>query len=132
MELDVAQDPRQSLPSIFDTLTTKVSIMQHVPKSLRIDWCNLLAEEVENFCEERSAEALQLLFMLPKVILLATDRGGRRAKRQVLNICRERVKAWKEQNWHTLWNDALKKKVKTRKTRAKSLKKNNSAKEFFV
>ena len=97
--------------------------MQHVPKGFRIDWCDLLAEELDNFCEDRSAEALSLLLLLPKVILLAADRGGRRAKRQVLNVCRERIRAWKEQNWHTLWNNALKKKVKSRKTRAKVLKK---------
>ena len=114
MEVDALQDPHQSLPGIFDILTTKVSILHHVPKGFRIDWYDLLAEELDNFCETRNAEALALLLLLPKVILLVTDRGGRRAKRQVLNVCRERIKTWKEQNWHALWNNALNKNVNSR------------------
>ena len=32
-------------------LTAKVSIMQHVPKGFRIEWCELLADEINHFCE---------------------------------------------------------------------------------
>ena len=110
MDVDaVPQYPRRTLPTLLDALTTKVSVMQHVPKGFRIEWCDLLAEEINQFCEEQSFEAFALLSMLPKVILLATDRGGCRAKRQVLNVCCERERLWKEQEWHTLWNKVLKK-----------------------
>ena len=53
-----------------------------------------------------------MLSVLPQVFLLVTDRGGRRAKRQVLNVCRARVKAWREQDWQSLWKQTLEKKLK--------------------
>ena len=41
------------------------------------------------------------------------------AAQQVLNVCRGRATAWKEQAWNTLWSLSLKKKVKAeRRTRA--------------
>ena len=117
MDVDAAP-PRlpESLPSLSDAMTTKVPIMQHVPKGFRIDWCDLLADEVNYVCAEQSVEAFTLLSLLPKVILLVMNLGGRRAKRQVLNVCRARAKAWKEQDWHLLWNKALEKKSKAKST----------------
>ena len=82
MDVDAAQQPlRETVPFPLQTLTTKVSIMQHVPKGFRIEWCELLADEINHFCEEQTTEAFALLLLLPKVILLAADRGGRRAKK---------------------------------------------------
>ena len=116
MDVDAAPQPlRESVPAPLETLTTKVSMMQHVPKAFRID----CAEELNHFCDEQTMEAFALLLLLPKAVLLATDRGGRRAKRQVLNVCRGRATAWKEQAWNTLWSLSLKKKVKVEpRTRA--------------
>ena len=68
------------LPRPLEVLTTKLSVLQHVPKSFRVDWCELLAEEVNNFCEEQTEEALTLLLMLPKVILVSMDRGKKNQK----------------------------------------------------
>ena len=127
MDVDASpRNPRENLPSLSDSFTTKVPVMQHVPNGFRIDWCDLLADEVNHFCEAQSVDAFTLLSMLPKVILLVTDRGGRRAKRQVLNVCRARTKAWKEQEWHLLWNKAMEKKLKM--DRKSSPKPNEAAK----
>ena len=121
MEVDAALQPapqRESVPGLLEILTTKVSVMQHVPKGFRIEWCDLLADEINNFCDEQTMDALALLMLLPKVILLSADRGGRSAKKQVLNVCRGRAKAWKEQTWSALWSLSLKKKLKAeRRTR---------------
>ena len=79
---------------------------------MTIPGCDILADEIHHFCDEQTVEAFALLLLLPKVVLLAADRGGRRAKRQVLNACRGRVKAWKEQAWNTVWSQSQEKKLK--------------------
>ena len=62
--------------------------------------------------KHKAFEPFTLLLVLPKVILLVTDRGGRRAKRQLLNACGARTKTWKVQELHLLWNKVMEKKSK--------------------
>ena len=55
VQTDVDAVPQQrspNVPTLRDALTTKVSVMQHVPNGFRIDWCDLLAEEINQLCEE--------------------------------------------------------------------------------
>ena len=75
MEMDMPpQHPLEHLPCLIETLTTKISVIHQAPKGFRIDWCVLLEVEVNRFCYEQNAQALNFVFLLPKVILLSTNR----------------------------------------------------------
>ena len=95
------------LPELASVLTTAVRVMRHVPKGIRIPFCDALRECIQRFAVDSSKQTLVLLFLLPKVVLAATGRGGKRGKRQVAHLCLQRLERWAAGEWVQLWTETL-------------------------
>ena len=68
-------------PSPLEVLQWPCRVMRHVPKCARLLWCQNLTSAIHNFVSTPSTVSLAKLFMLHKVLLAESVRGGKRAKR---------------------------------------------------
>ena len=77
-----AQEQNAVWPDLDSVISLRILIMDHIPKGCLIAWCDTLTSALEQFTSKPSMDSLALLSLVPKLILLKIDRGGRRAKRQ--------------------------------------------------
>ena len=92
-----------NLPPVQEVLTAHVPIMDHVPRGCRVQWCEELTEVIKKFVINPNSQTLALVYMLPKVILADTERGGKRARRQRVNSCLKRLQQFKDGEHMALW-----------------------------
>ena len=95
------------LPDPQTVLATFIRVMRHVPNGVRIPFCDALRDCIQRFTELSSKQTLTLVFLLPKVVLASTGRGGKRGKRQVAHVCLQRLERWSNGEYALLWKETL-------------------------
>ena len=90
-------------PSPLEVLQWPCRVMRHVPKCARLLWCQNLTSAIHNFVSTPSTVSLAKLFMLPKVLLVESGRGGKRAKRAHGCHIIQMMQRWADGEWLSLW-----------------------------
>ena len=80
-EDDDDADMRSPLPTLENVSSAKVRTLKHVPKKARQLWAQALTRAMALVNETQSVEAWTELLMLPKCVLLAPPRGGKKKQK---------------------------------------------------
>ena len=77
--------------------------IRHIPQKARPSFARVLSDTLRSKCISNSGEAWLKLFMLPKCVLRASHRGGRRHKsHSIEELCRQ----WSDGHLASLWQYA--------------------------
>jgi hypothetical protein len=74
------QDGSSNLPSLTSIMARRVPVLKHVPKSCRHAWGQALTRALARASTYNIMEAWTELIMLPKAVLLAPPRKGKKHK----------------------------------------------------
>jgi hypothetical protein len=105
-EDDDDADMRSPLPTLENVSSAKVRTLKHVPKKARQLWAQALTRAMALVNETQSVEAWTELLMLPKCVLLAPPRGGKKNKNQAAAFTLDRLSCWLTGERTTLWEEA--------------------------
>ena len=92
-----------TLPPLDEVFSTNRPTLTFVPAAHRQAWGSVLAKELYNVRLNNSLEAWTRLFMLPKCVLVAPKRGGKRNRGDNLTIT-ELCDSWTAGELEWLWN----------------------------
>ena len=67
----------ERLPAVDDIWSLPLPTLEHIPCAARVKWAALLISLLELCVQEPSVQHFTLLFLAPKCILGAPNRGGR-------------------------------------------------------
>ena len=95
-----------NLSGLTEVLSTRVEILEHVPKGVRIHWPMTVTETLEQFCSNPSQTTLCHICMLPKYVLRLLGRYGARAKAQTSKLMTGRLQRCQIREWSSLWEEA--------------------------
>lgn len=98
-------DMRQALPPLQEVMAARVRTLKHIPKKARQQWAQALTQAIALVNETQSAEAWTQLLMLPKTVLLAPPRGGKKHATQAAAFTLDRLACWQAGERATLWED---------------------------
>lgn len=91
------------LPSLNEVLALNVPTIKYIPMNARQHWADTLTRHLNKASFENTETAWTLLFMLPKCILLATQRGGKKRKKTPISLLCD---LWAKGKWRDLWERA--------------------------
>ena len=81
----------------------QVYTIHHIPQKARPSFARVLSDTLRSICISNSEEAWLKLFMLPKCVLRASHRGGRRHKSHSIE---ELYRRWSDGHLASLWKYA--------------------------
>ena len=91
------------LPSLEEVCYLQCATVRHIPQKARPSFVRVLSDTLRSICISNSEEAWLKLFMLPKCVLRASRRGGRRHKsHSIEELCRR----WSDGHLASLWKYA--------------------------
>ena len=99
------QDDAPVLPSLEHIMTRRVPVLKHVPKSCRHAWAQALTRALARVSTYNSMEAWTELIMLPKAVLLAPPRKGKKHTNKTAAFTLDRLCRWEAGERATLWDD---------------------------
>lgn len=106
-----AVDPAQpmdtdalQLPTLTAIQATKTATLRHVPSAARHSWNQVLTRALAAVVHNNDDKAWRELLMLPKCVLCAPPRGGRRHAKAVGAYTLDRLQRWQEGERLTLWD----------------------------
>ena len=102
---DDSGHPTSSLPSLSEVMSCKVGVLKHVPKSCRHAWAQTLTRSVAKACAHNTVEAWTELIMLPKTVLLAPPRGGKKHRQTAAAFTADRLCRWEAGERGSLWDN---------------------------
>ena len=91
------------LPSLSDVMSCKVGVLEHVPKPCRHSWAQILTRALARACTNNTVEAWTEFLMLPKAVLLAPPRGGKKHKQTAAAFTADRLCQWEAGERGSLW-----------------------------
>ena len=83
-----------------------MSTCKDVPHCCRFLWASILTQSLTSAVKENTVEAWTLLAMLPKCVLPAPFRGGRKGHTSYSTYVENRMKLWLAGEYLLLWEDA--------------------------
>ena len=95
------------IPSLDEICTTSISTCKDVPHRCRYLWTKILTTALSSAVHENSVRAWTLLAILPKCVLPAPYRGGRKAHTSYSSYILKRMELWIEGKYATLWSEAI-------------------------
>ena len=93
------------LPSLDDIYTTRVWLVEHIPKQARSAWGEALAKASASVVHFNSVRAWTEWFMLPKCVLLTPPRAGKSNKHITAAFVKDRCDRWLQGDRMELWAD---------------------------
>ena len=99
------QNRASDLPSLASIMSRRVPVLKHVPKSCRQAWAQALTRALARVCTYNTMEAWTELSMLPKTVLLAPPRTGKKRKNKTAAFTLNRLCRWEAGERATLWDD---------------------------
>ena len=103
-----AADPMEvdglELPSLQAIQSARTPTLRHVPAAARHTWCQTLTRALAAVAHRNDEQAWRKLLMLPKCILCAPLRSGRKHKRAVAAFTLDRLQRWQDGERMSLWD----------------------------
>ncbi len=107
-EDDDDADMRSPLPTLDTIMSSKVRTLKHVPKKARLLWAQAFTRAMAQVNDTQSVQAWTELLMLPKCVLLAPPRGGKKHRNKSAAFTLDRLSCWLAGERTTLWEEATK------------------------
>ena len=105
-EVSTAPTPENTnfeLPPLPSVCSLQLSTCKDVPYRCRQIWEEILSSAIRNAVSENSLQAWTLLAMLPKCVLPAPHRGGRKGHMAYASHAYKCMQRWAEQEYSDLW-----------------------------
>ena len=109
-EVSTAPTPENTnfeLPPLPSVCSLQLSTCKDVPYRCRQIWEEILSSAIRNAVSENSLQAWTLLAMLPKCVLPAPHRGGRKGHMAYASHAYKCMQRWAEQEYSDLWSEAI-------------------------
>ena len=87
-------------------LESKQGTLKHIPVACRALWSEALSTALTLLRERKDMQAAWLVVTLPRLVLGAVSRGGRKHNRQVTNIVMGRLRRWFLRQYESLFSEA--------------------------
>lgn len=104
--IDALHDSEELLPSLEEVFAVNVPTIASVPTGCQQVWGTVLERELFNVAMKNTAEAWTRLLMLPKCVLVASRRAGKRNRGDHLSVS-YLCEAWTRGELMWLWTRAL-------------------------
>ena len=98
-------DEASRLPSFASIMSRRVHVLKHVPKTCRLSWAQALTRALARASTYNTLEAWTELLMLPKTVLVAPGRRGRKHKHKAAAFTMDRLSRWEARERASLWED---------------------------
>ena len=102
------EHPADPLPLLSSVYSLPLSTCKDVPHCCRFLWARILSEALTSAVKENTVQAWTLLAMLPKCVLPAPYRGGRKGHTSYSTYVEKRMELWLGGDYLLLWDQALK------------------------
>ena len=113
-EASISQIYKDSLPSLDCVCSYAINTCKDVPFRCRQQWASVLTQTMAAVVRENSVEAWTRLAMLPKCVLPAPKRGGRKGNSSYTTKTSQRMDRWESREYAALWNESVAQMVKKR------------------
>ena len=111
---DVSQSVQPlPLPSLSDICMTPINTSRDVPFRCRYQWAKTLTDVLSSVASENSVAAWTRLGMLPKCVLPAPNRGGRKGRLSYASHVTKSLERWGKVEFTALWIEATKNNTKS-------------------
>ena len=90
-------------PSFEQVFSCRIPTKKYVPKRARSLWSECLTVAIADVCQHNDLKAWIQLLSLPKMVLRASNRGGKKNKKKTDTFTRDRCNAWLEGRRSFLW-----------------------------
>ena len=94
------------LPSLSNICSLPLSTCKDVPHRCRQLWGEILTEAMDNAVKENTLQSWTLLAMLPKCVLPAPRRGGRKGHMAYASHAYSCMQRWLALDYSSLWQEA--------------------------
>ena len=100
---DNAMDADLDAPSMEAIQAARTATLRHVPAAARHAWNQVLTRALAAVAHRNDAEAWRELLMLPKCVLCAPGRRGRKHNKVVAAFVLDRLQRWQQGERQSLW-----------------------------
>ena len=95
------------LPSLAEICSIPINTSKNVPARCRQQWAVVLTGALYEVVNDNTTTSWTLLAMLPKRVLPAPYRGGRKGFTSYTNFVKQRLQLWQARDFSTLWRGAV-------------------------
>ena len=100
-----ASGPAATLPPLEEVCSKKARTLRHVPKLARSAWAQALTRALALVVVQNSTHAWTELLMLPKCVLCAPPRTGRKHQKAAAAFTLDRLGRWGDGERESLWQN---------------------------
>ena len=108
-------------PSLSEVLSAPIVTTRHIPSIFRLDFSDILGNLLFSIATKPTWEVLYRLFVLPKLVLRASGRGGKLHHKQQAPEMARRLELFRQDQLERLWIEASTSRVPKRSTQTRSM-----------